>query len=173
MCLSYTFLSYQPAADWEIKSNDISDDKTTLSFKTRKTGQIVSIPLFPELKEVLRRNGWKSPVLKKNQITGLIKELCRKAGITRPFKSYLVFPDRTEEVIGEAWEFVTSHTCRRSFATNMYLEGMPVSQIRVFTGHANDKVFMNYVQASDSEISKQVKLDALTKIFNNEKHRPS
>jgi len=160
-------------SDWEIKPTDISDDKTLLTYRTRKTGKEVSIPLFPELKVVLERNGWRSPILKENQITDLFRQLCKKAGINRAFKTYLVYPDRTEEKIGQAWEFVTSHTCRRSFATNMYLEEMPVSQIRVFTGHANDKVFMNYVQASDTEISRQVKLNALKKVFNNEKHRPN
>jgi len=155
-------------SDWEIKPSDISEDKNKLTYRTQKTGAIVEIPLFKKLKAVLERNGWATPILHESQINPLFKEICRMAGMTRSFKSYNIYPDRTEEVIHQAWEGVTSHTCRRSFATNMYLGEMSVSQIRVFTGHASDKVFMNYVQASETEISQQIKLDSLEKIFNNE-----
>jgi len=157
-------------SDWEIRPTDISEDKSVLVYRTQKTGSIVNIPLFPELKKVLERNEWRSPVLKEHTINQLFRQVCKMADITRKVKNYKLYPDRTEEVEDEAWKFVTSHTCRRSFATNMYLEGMPTSQIRVYTGHANDKVFMNYVQASDTEVSKQVKLENLKNIFNNEKH---
>lgn len=155
-------------SDWGIKPSDISEDKSKLIYRTQKTGAIVEIPLINKLKNLLERNGWMTPYLPESKINPLFKILCEQAGITRLFKSYKVFPDRTEVKTIPAWESVTSHTCRRSFATNMYLGGMPVSQIRAYTGHASDSVFMNYVQASDTEISQQVKLESLNKIFNNE-----
>lgn len=156
-------------SDWGIKPNDISEDKSRLIYRTQKTGTIVEIPLFDKLRTVLERNNWTTPYIPESQINQLFRKLCKEAQITRSFTTLKVYPDRTDKKIIEAWEGVSSHTCRRSFATNTYLEGLPVSQIRAYTGHASDKVFMNYVQASDTEISQQVKLDTLNKIFNNEK----
>lgn len=155
-------------SDWAIKPNDISEDRSKLTYRTQKTGSIVEIPLFDKLKVILERNNWSSPVLIEGHINPLFKELCKMAGITRSFKNYEVYPERTKETVQEAWQLVTSHTCRRSFATNMYLKGVPVSHIRAYTTHANDKVFMNYVQATDTEVSQQVKIETLNTIFNNE-----
>ncbi|UVV52623.1 hypothetical protein NXY15_24270 [Bacteroides thetaiotaomicron] len=49
-----------------------------------------------------------------------IRNICRKAGITEAVKVFKA----GKEVEGEKWEFVSSHTARRSFATNLYLRGV-------------------------------------------------
>ncbi len=40
------------------------------------------------------------------------------------------------------WELLTTHTARRSFATNMYLRNIPVPMIMAITGHKTEKRFI-------------------------------
>ncbi|MEI7581191.1 phage integrase SAM-like domain-containing protein [Runella sp.] len=49
------------------------------------------------------------------------------------------------------WERVTTHTGRRSFATNAYKRGKPTLAIMAITGHRTEKAFMKYIKASKSE----------------------
>src|SRR5690606_15047234 len=43
------------------------------------------------------------------------------------------------------WKRVGTHTARRSFATNMYIAGVPPLTIMKFTGHKSYKSFMLYI----------------------------
>lgn len=49
------------------------------------------------------------------------------------------------------WELVTTHTARRSFATNAYKRGKPSLAIMAITGHQTEKSFMRYIKTSKSE----------------------
>ena len=43
-------------------------------------------------------------------------------------------------------ELISSHTARRSFATNNYLDGVPIPTIRAITGHKTDQAFYKYIK---------------------------
>ena len=50
------------------------------------------------------------------------------------------------------FEVITTHTARRSFATNLYLAGVNSLTIMKLTGHKSEKVFLNcYLKASPIE----------------------
>ncbi len=42
-------------------------------------------------------------------------------------------------VTNENWQLITTHTARRSFATNQYLSGAPILTIMAITGHKTGK----------------------------------
>lgn len=44
---------------------------------------------------------------------------------------------------------ITSHTARRSCATNLVLAGMPIQQVMNITGHTSEKEFRKYVRYDD------------------------
>ena len=46
---------------------------------------------------------------------------------------------------------MSSHTCRRSFATNMYLRGIDVFLIMKMTGHKTEKQFYEYIKIDAKE----------------------
>jgi len=46
---------------------------------------------------------------------------------------------------------VTVHTARRSFATNLYLEGVSSLSIMLLTSHKSERVFRSYIKASPLE----------------------
>ncbi|MCD7940142.1 MAG: tyrosine-type recombinase/integrase, partial [Bacteroides intestinalis] len=49
------------------------------------------------------------------------------------------------------YELVTSHTARRSFATNLYLSGFPAISIMQITGHCTEKAFMAYIRVTPEQ----------------------
>ena len=55
------------------------------------------------------------------------------------------------------YSLVTSHTARRSFATNAFLAGVPPISIMKITGHKTESSFMKYIKISDKENAIQLK----------------
>lgn len=51
----------------------------------------------------------------------------------------------------EKWQMVSSHTARRSFATNMVKQGLPIQTIMQITGHKKEVTFLKYVKLTGSE----------------------
>lgn len=123
--------------------------KDNLIYKTtKKTGERVVLPLHPRAKEILLMYGLKLPKISDQRLNDYIKEACCTAGINST-----VIVTRTEggkKVTRkyEKWQLVTSHTARRSGATNMYLAGIPTISIMMVTGHKTEKAFMKYIKVT-------------------------
>lgn len=56
------------------------------------------------------------------------------------------------------FELITTHTARRSFASNLYLHGLPSSTIMKITGHRTEKAFMRYIKITPNENAKILQL---------------
>jgi integrase len=54
------------------------------------------------------------------------------------------------------WELVTSHTARRSFATQMILLGFQPSEIMPITGHSSLTEFMKYIRIDREQSAKEM-----------------
>lgn len=65
-----------------------------------------------------------------------LRDICKKCHINTHVKIYSAGKYQS----GEKWEFVSSHTGRRSFATNLALKGIPIEQISLLMGHTNGNV---------------------------------
>jgi integrase len=131
----------------------------TINIRTQKTGEYVIIPLHPVVEEVLSRNGDNLPkAISGQKFNVYIKELCQLAG----FKSLIIKNTskggEKQENIKEKWQMVSSHTCRRSGATNMFLAGIPTLQIMKITGHKKETSFLKYIR-----IDKQQNAELLRK----------
>ena len=48
-------------------------------------------------------------------------------------------------------ELISTHTARRSFATNMHLMGISSINIMGITGHRTEKAFMKYIKVTPKE----------------------
>lgn len=112
---------------------------------SKKTNNRVFIPLTnPMLKATLQKHGMKAPkVISSQKLNAYLKELAQLAGFT----------DEVElnGKVYQKWEKVTSHTARRSFATNAYKRGVPVPDIMKFTGHKTIAAFMKYIKVEGQE----------------------
>ncbi|MGC9353348.1 MAG: site-specific integrase [Mariniphaga sp.] len=120
--------------------------------RTKKTGQQVVIPLNSRIKEILNYYGGKMPQAISNQKTNdALKVICEKAGITKEVETKKRIGGETIIQVWKKCELISTHTARRSFATNAFLAGIPALSIMKITGHRAEKSFMQYVKASVME----------------------
>ena len=55
------------------------------------------------------------------------------------------------------FEMISSHTARRSFATNLYNDGYPAISIMHITGHKTESSFLKYIKTSPEEHAKKLR----------------
>lgn len=112
----------------------------------QKTKGRVVIPCSPKCRAILVKwNG--APKLSQQKLNGNIKQICRDAGITQ--REHIVQNGKLKTV--ERWELVSSHTARRTAATNMYRAGIPSISIMKITGHTTEANFLKYIKLSKEE----------------------
>ncbi|WP_330442265.1 site-specific integrase [Flavobacterium sp. C4GT6] len=126
-----------------------------LTIVQQKTKKTVQIPIHHEVKAVLeKRNGEFPPTFAKTSDSNsamfnrYLKELCKEAGIDTPTKGNLIDPDTGIYGTGiyPKHMLISSHICRRSFATNFYSQReYPTPLLMSVTGHATETMFLNYI----------------------------
>lgn len=163
----YTGLRYSDYSNVKASNIQKVDNMDVIVIVTQKTNQKVYIPIHPFIRTILDKNDGYFPKASSNQKTNEgVKKICRLAGITQK----VVLTEykggrnkRTDEEV-EKWELVSSHTARRTFATNMYLSGdVPTRSIMAITGHKTEKSFMHYIVLDNQEHSSIVSLSKFFK----------
>ena len=76
-----------------------------------------------------------------------IKDICKEVKINEKVIKRELRGDKWIEKEYEKWEVISSHSMRRSFATNFYEAGFPVSELILITNHSTEKQFFDYVKA--------------------------
>lgn len=67
-------------------------------------------------------------------------------------------------VTREKWELISSHTARRSAATNMYLTGrMKTLEIMKLTGHRTEQNFFRYIRLTGDDTARSISGDMFFK----------
>ncbi|GAB5565169.1 MAG: site-specific integrase [Winogradskyella sp.] len=137
----------------EIKRENIIGNM--LKVKTIKTDQWVTIPLLEPVKAVLKKYDHKINCFPKSFINQTmnkhLKEIARRAWINdKVLKTRNRGKTRVEESFAKS-KLVTTHTARRSFATNMFKRGIPSRVIMAITGHTTERAFTSYIKISRDE----------------------
>jgi integrase len=124
-----------------------------LRVKTKKMGNRVTIPGNPIIQDIFKKYDHmpnKLPRSLSNQkFNDYIKEVCKLAGLDEKGRLESK-PDL------ELWECISSHSARRSFATNLYNEGFPVLDIMKITGHKTERAFLQYIKITDEDSAKKL-----------------
>jgi integrase len=124
-----------------------------IKITTQKTKELVFIPCNPVVLDIFKRydyNSNKLPYTISNQkFNDYIKEVCNIAGFTE--KGRLA-----DNIDLELWQCIGSHTARRSFATNYYLQGFPTIDLMKITGHKTEKSFMRYIKVTKLDAAKRL-----------------
>lgn len=120
-------------AESNIEDSDLGGvNKHEIVYVSKKTETPARLPLKPIVRSLLARLGELKPI-SNNKANQILPELCRRAGICDNVKVFKA--DKGHE--GQKWEFVRTHTMRKSFATNVYLSGMyDLRSISLMMGHA-------------------------------------
>jgi integrase len=139
----------------QIKPENIikMDGETYIRIMTKKTGELVVIPCNPIVLEIFSKYKKSKNRLPKKisdqKFNTYIKEAARMAGLTDAGRLL------TESKL-ELCDCISSHTARRSFATNYYLEGFPVIDLMKITGHQSEKSFLRYIRITKEQAAKRM-----------------
>ncbi|WP_312765316.1 phage integrase SAM-like domain-containing protein [Epilithonimonas sp.] len=133
---------------------------TIVISETEKTGTTVSIPIHPYVKEILIRRNYQLPtIISEQKFNIYVKEVCKEAKINEIILGNIKDPKTNRKVKGFYPKFllITSHTARRSFATNLYgRKDISDNTIMAITGHKSHSQFMKYIKTTDKEKIEQV-----------------
>lgn len=136
-----------------------SDFKTDIvQITQQKTKNPVSIPILPPVQRILKKYDYQLPKVLTNQkmnlylkeITKLIPELKTPVQIEKSKGSMIVKSTKQKH------EMVTTHTARRSFATNQYDMGVPIESIMQVTGHKTQQDFFKYIKRESNTGAKDI-----------------
>ena len=149
----------QRVSDWsKLNQENLSEEDGQLFFNilTQKTKKTVSIPLHPVTKIILQKYNNNLPKYSSVYINKSIKTICKLAGIDSVISKTEYRHGKAILVKYKKYELVTSHTARRSFATNMYLSGRSLEEIKHLTGHSNISTLELYIKASSLDHAKLI-----------------
>lgn len=115
-----------------------------IELKQQKTGKLVAIPLLPEALEIIE-NGLPYKISLAN-FNEYIKDICKIAELFTPTKGRkkLKQGNPTIKDIYPKHEIISSHVCRRSFATNFYGR-IPTPVLMNITAHGSERMFLSYI----------------------------
>lgn len=137
--------------------------KELIEFTQKKTGKIMTIPLFPKVVEILKtRKGQFPRPISEQKYNKYIKIVCKEAKLKEKVKGSKKVETsknskkyRKQSGIYEKWELVSSHIGRRSFATNHY-GTIPTAYLIYVTGHSSEKMFLSYIGKSNKDLAMEI-----------------
>lgn len=125
-------------------AKEISEENMTndcISYVSIKTGVHAVVPMKKGIDERIRRVQANDCELNLMTYNRVLRTLCQRAGITERVKVFKA----GEHKKGEKWEFVSSHSARISFSTNLAILGVPIVDISKLMGHQNIQTTMRYI----------------------------
>lgn len=139
-----------------LKVDNIENGNITI--ETKKTGQTVVIPLNHQIEAILKKRGGFPRTISDQKFNEHVKELCKVANFTEKVQGSKINSKtkRKEEGVFEKWELVSSHICRRSFASNLYgkLDNLTIMAV---TGHQTETQFLKYIKITSTEKADKLK----------------
>ena len=133
-------------------------DVQIISITAKKTDKQTIVPLKPIVQKIFRKYTIKDNLMipraiSNQKMNDYIKDVVKAAGIKQTVEIIVNESGQSVAKIFEKWQLVSSHTCRRSFATNALLSGMEKQRIMNITGHVKEKDFDSYVCLTKEELS--------------------
>lgn len=122
-----------------------------ITVRTKKTGTKVVIPIHWVVREIMDSGYDFSTSMPDQKINEYIKEVAKMAGIDDDVVVTRNMGGKDMEITYKKYQLVTTHTARRSFATNAYKAGVPTIAIMKITGHTRETTFLKYIKVSEEE----------------------
>ncbi|MDR6764473.1 integrase [Flavobacterium sp. 2755] len=138
-----------------------------IELKQQKTGKLVAIPLLPEAIEIIESGlPYKISLVRFNEY---IKDVCEEAKLTEPTKGREKLKNNQATTKGTfpKYKVISSHVCRRSFATNFYGR-IPTPVLMNITAHGSERMFLSYIGKTTYDNAYQM-LEYFSKLTPKEK----
>jgi integrase len=149
----------------QIKPENIKDNLITII--QQKTKDKIVTPILNETREILDKYGDSMPKVISNQKMNLyLKEIGEKIpSLHEDFTVKSTIGNLVVFNTYKKYELLSTHTARRSFATNMYKLGkLNTQSIMAVTGHKTEKSFFKYIKVTPDEHAR-----ILQSAWNNDK----
>jgi integrase len=144
----------------EIKKDNVVDfdGRQTLELFTQKgTKKRVNIPLHPVVKEICERYKWNLPKVPSDVIINRnLKDIGVATGFTENVKQVVQRRGRSEILINPKYKLISTHTARRSFATNAFEASVPIEDISALVGHANVETTRHYIKLDQNAKNERI-----------------
>ena len=129
--------------------------------RTKKTNVDVKIPAHDYVKEIFAKYNGSIPCgLCIQYFNKYLKVIMREIGLNDKVTYSFTKGGKLQTVTREKWELISSHTARRSAATNMYLTGrMKTLEIMKLTGHRTEQNFFRYIRLTGDDMARAISGD--------------
>jgi integrase len=146
---SFVGLRYSDACRIKPKNIVKIDGNDYIKIVSQKTGTPVTIPCNDIVLKILEKYNPLPAPISNQKFNEYIKEVCKLAGLTETGR---LMTDLEKPL----YQVISSHTARRSFATNCYKAGMDPRMIMSVTGHKTEKSFNSYIKIGQEEMAKRM-----------------
>ena len=151
--LRYSDLRHIDTATW-----DMTEGKETLTILVQKTNDRLSIPLHQQAIAIYNKYEGALPVpVSKSKYNDQVRLCAKIAGINQPIETFVWEKGRPAFRVYEKYKLISSHTGRRSFATNLYLVCKSPHYVMNLTGHKTEENFKRYICVNQSEMAEMVR----------------
>lgn len=132
----------------------LKDNAVYIDLTQQKTDKFITVPVLKDYVIDIILNDFPKKV-SMIKINPHIQKVCELAGINEVVKGYYKNPKtgKLELTSLPKHKFITSHSFRRSFATNFYKK-IPTPVLIGITGHSEEKMFLKYInQNADKDVN--------------------
>lgn len=129
--------------------------------RTKKTNVTVKVPMHDYIKEIIAKYGGNIPSgLCIQYFNKYLKVIMKEIGLDDKITFSFTKGGQLYTVTREKWELISSHTARRSAATNLYLTGrMKTLEIMRLTGHKTESNFFRYIRLTSEDTARSISGD--------------
>ena len=131
----------------EVSTSNVSHGMMT--YVAKKTGSEATVPCPRKVLDLIayvKANDCEMSLMTYNKVLRIV---CMKSGVNSTVKIHL--GGETQE--GPKWKFVSSHTARISFATNLANAGVPLIQLAGMMGHSSTQMTERYIANKSVQLS--------------------
>ncbi|MEO6232891.1 MAG: site-specific integrase [Ferruginibacter sp.] len=124
-----------------------------------KTGKQVIIPMAKVVVDILAKYSNTLPGISNQKYNEYLYEVCKKCEVlAKEITIHEIKGGKKITNVKPKYEFVSSHTARRTFCTNEYRAGdLEISEIMALSGHTTEKSFYKYIRETPKGTAERIK----------------
>lgn len=133
---------------------DKNINKNLITIVNEKTDFKVVIPVHKCIKEILKKYNGLPPKTSDQEINRVIKKVAEKVGIKETVVYSITKGGKRVDYYFQKWQMVSNHTCRRSFITNLLLQGVSESLVMKLTGIKSAQTLARYNKMTSEDAAR-------------------
>lgn len=125
-------------------------------FVNKKTGAYVAIPITQRVHNIIKKWAGLPPAITDQKLNEYIKTVAKMAGLKNKFVYVITRGGKTVKELYQEWEWVSTHTCRRSFITRLLRMGVPHAYVMKLAGIKRYETLMRYFKETPEDVAEQM-----------------